>query len=144
MTNKLTTWDVAPDYDDWGFDSSWDCEDWIIWHKLLLEKFGKEKAKFVWDYAYAKSGALSSNLDCRTFNSNFRDYVRKNGLDPFANSGVFQTVLQGYGTVADTASGILDGLSSFMSGNTIKTILNVALIGAVGLGGFYVYTKIKK
>lgn len=142
--STITTWNTAPNYDNWGFDDSWTCEDWIKWHMLLVDHFGKEKAKFIWDYAFAKSGQFSENLNCRTFNSAFRKHIRNYGLDPFANAGVFSVVLEGYGSAADTASGILDGITSFASGNTIKTILNVALIGSVVLGGFYIYNKVKK
>ena len=63
---SVTTWNTAPDYDQWGSDTSWSCNDWILWHKFLKEKFGKSKANFMWDYAFSQSGSLSSNLDCRT------------------------------------------------------------------------------
>jgi len=141
---SVTTWNTAPDYDQWGNDTQWDCNDWILWHKFLVGKFGKTKANFMWDYAFSQSGTLSSNLDCRSFNSDFRDYVRKNDLNPFANSGIFQPVLQGVGTIQDVTGGVLSGFSSFFSGNNVKNILNIVAIGGVIFGGLYVYKTFKK
>jgi hypothetical protein len=141
---SVTTWNTAPDYDQWGNDTSWNCNDWILWHKLLKDKFGENKAKFMWDYAFAQSGSLSSNLDCRTLNSSFRTYVKENGLDPFANAGIFAPVLQGAGTIQDVVGGSLSGITSFFSGNNIKNILNIVAIGAVVVGGIYAYKTFKK
>ena len=140
----VKTWNTAPDYDEWGVDESWSCEDWIQWHRLLLEKFGKAKAKILWEYAYSKSGNLSSNLDCRTFNSAFRNYARDNGLDTYANAGIFTPIFEGYGAIADASSGLLGGVGSFFNPKTIKTILTIVVVGAVGFGGLYAYRTLKK
>lgn len=137
-------WDTVPDYDQWGVDSFWNCEDWITWHKKLSEHFGKETAKELWDYAYAKSGGLSSNLDCRTFNSNFREYVNKNGLSPYANAGVFSPILSTYGTASDVLAGTLSGVSSVFQGDNVKKIINIILIGSVIYGGIYIYKSVKQ
>lgn len=135
----VTTYNTAPDYDEWGLDKSWDCQDWMQWHRLLKAKFGKEKAKIAWEYAYALSGALSSNLDCRTFNSSFRLYTKEEGLDPYANAGLFTPVLKGYGTASDIISGTLD----FFGGKTIKPILFGALGVAVIFIGIKAYKMMK-
>ena len=137
-------WDTVPDYDQWGVDSFWNCEDWITWHKKLTEHFGKETATELWNYAYAKSGSLSSNLDCRTFNSNFRDYVNKNGLTPYANAGVFAPILSTYGTASDVLSGPLKGVSSIFQGDNVKKIINIILSGSIIYGGVYIYKFVKK
>jgi hypothetical protein len=141
---SVTTWNTAPDYDQWGSDTYWTCEDWIMWHKLLKEKFGQNKANFMWDYAFAQSGNLSSNLNCRTFNSSFRTYVKDNGLNPFANAGIFTPILQGAGSIQDVTGGILGGVTSFFSSSNVKNILNVIAIGAVVVGGLYAYRTFKK
>jgi hypothetical protein len=141
---SVTTWNTAPDYDQWGSDTYWKCNDWVLWHKFLVEKFGKTKANFLWDYAFAQSGTLSGNLDCRTINSSFRDYVRKNGLNPYANAGIFTPILQGAGTIQDVTGGVLSGVSSVFSGNNVKNLLNIVAIGAVVFGGFYAYKTLKK
>ena len=141
---SVTTWNNAPDYDQWGNDTSWSCEDWIMWHKLLKEKFGQNKANFMWDYAFAQSGNLSSNLNCRTFNSSFRTYIKNNGLNPFANAGIFAPVLQGAGTIQDVTGNVLGGVTSFFSSSNVKNILNVVALGAVVFGGIYAYRTFKK
>ena len=141
---SVTTWNTAPDYDQWGNDTYWSCEDWILWHKLLKEKFGENKAIFMWDYAFAQSENLSSNLNCRTFNSNFRAYVKDNGLNPFANAGIFAPILQGSGTIQDVVGGTLGGITSFFSSSNVKNILNVVALGAVVVGGLYAYRTFKK
>lgn len=141
---SVTTWNTAPDYDQFGIDTSWSCNDWMLWHQTLKAKFGLTKANFLWDYAYSQSGVLSSNLDCRTFNSKFRDYVKANGLNPFANAGVFTPVLQGVGTIQDVTSGVLGGVSSFFTSGNIKLFLNVLSFGAVIVGGIYAYKTFKK
>jgi hypothetical protein len=140
----VTTWDTVPDYDQWGYDTWWNCNDWILWHKFLKDKFGQNKANFIWNYAFSQSGNLSGNLDCRTFDSSFRSYVQKNGLNPFANAGVFTPVLQGVGTIQDVTGGVLGGVSSFFTSNNVKKIFTVLTIGAVVVGGLYAYKTFKK
>jgi hypothetical protein len=134
-----TSWDSIPDYDNWGPDTWWSCEDWIQWHRLLVRKFGKEKAKIAWDYAFAKSGMGSGNLDCRTFNSNFRSYVAQWGLDPFAGAGVFTPILKLYGGAADTVSNV-GGLFSGTKGKVITyTLIGILVV----IGTMVVYKKLK-
>ena len=71
-------------------------------------------------------------------------YVKDNGLDPFANAGLFAPVLQGAGTIQDVVGGSLSGITSFFSGNNIKNILNIVAVGAVIYGGLYAYKTLKK
>jgi hypothetical protein len=140
----VTTWNVAPDYDEWGIDTYWSCNDWILWHQYLKAKFGQTKANFIWDYSFSQSGNLSSNLNCRTFDSSFRSYVSKNGLNPFANAGIFAPVLQGAGTIQDVTGSVLGGVSSFFTTSNIKNILTIVSVGAVVVGGLYAYKTFKK
>lgn len=140
----VTTWDTAPDYDQWGYDTWWNCNDWILWHKFLKEKFGQNKANFIWNYAFSQSGNLSGNLNCRTFDSSFRSYVQKNQLNPFANAGIFAPVLQGAGTIQDVTGGILGGVSSVFTTSNVKKIFTILSIGAVVIGGLYAYKTFKK
>jgi hypothetical protein len=151
----VINWNTVPDYDEWGVDTWWNCQDWIMWHKRLVEHFNKPTAKEIWNYAYAKSGSLSGNLDCRTFNTDFRKYVRENGLSPYEGAGVFTPVLQGYGTASDIVSGGLDtvsnvssgvfgGLSSILGGDGFKkTVSVIAIVGGV-IGIAYAYNAFKK
>ena len=152
---SVTTWNTAPDYDQWGSDTWWNCNDWILWHKLLKEKFGQNKANFIWDYSFSQSGNLSGNLNCRTFDSSFRTYVKNNGLNPFANAGIFAPVLKGTGTIQDVtgtaidttgnvASGILGSVDSLLGGSNFKKTISIVLIVGGVLGLAYVYKSFKK
>ena len=141
---SVTSWNTAPDYDQWGSDTYWNCNDWILWHQFLKAKFGQNKANFLWDYAFSQSGNLSGNLNCRTFNSSFRTYVSKNGLNPFANAGIFTPVLQGAGTIQDVTGSVLGGVSSFFTTSNVKNIITIVSIGAVVVGGLYAYKTFKK
>lgn len=143
----VTTWNTAPDYDGWGPDSSWSCADWIQWHKLLKEHFGKEKAKILWEYAFSKQTFGASALDCRTFNSSFRSYMTEEGLDPFQNSGIFEPVLKGYGAASDIFNSITDGIGGIFGGKTGKVVGTAVVLAAVGFlayKGFQAYRMIKK
>ena len=151
----VINWNTVPDYDEWGVDNWWSCEDWITWHKKLVEHFGKKIANDIWNYAFAKSGNLSGNLDCRTFNSSFRTYVSSNGLEPYANAGILTPVLEGYGTASDLVSGALKTTSSvgkglfggidtlFGGGNFKKTLSVVMILGGL-VGVAYVYNSFKR
>jgi hypothetical protein len=151
----VINWNTVPDYDEWGVDSWWNCQEWIMWHKTLVQKFNKPTANDIWNYAFAKSGSLSGNLDCRTFNSAFRQYVRDNGLSPYQNAGIFTPVLQGYGTASDivvggldtvsnVSTGIFGGINSIFGGDGLKKTLSIVLIVGGVIGGAYVYNAFKK
>jgi hypothetical protein len=151
----VINWNTAPDYDEWGSDNWWGCEDWVMYHKRLVEHFNKPTANSIWNYAFAQSGNLSGNLSCRTINSSFRKYVRDNGLSPFDGAGIFTPVLQGYGTASDiisgglntvsnVGSGVFGTVSSIFEGNNLKKTINVVLIVGGIVGVAYVYKAFKK
>ena len=134
----VTTWNIVPDYDEWGSDSSWSCDNWLQWHAELKKKFGTEKAKLIWEYAYAEGSAFSNHWDCRSFNAKFRAYISKEKLDAYANLGALSLLVKPIGAVTDVTTGAIDFTSSF--GKNFKTILTVAL---VGVGGFLIYKAYK-
>jgi hypothetical protein len=152
----VNTWNIVPDYDKWGKDTSWDCGDWLAWHKRLKEHFGAERAKYIWEYAYAQGSAFASHWDCRTFNTQFRDYARKEGLDTYANVtlpiipqvlDLSGTGFEAVGDVSNTIAGITEGISSFFGGkgtSAFKVVLWVALVGSIGFLGYRGYKYIQK
>lgn len=151
MATVVTTWDIAPDYDKWGIDTFWSCDNWVQWHQQLKKRFGSEKANALWNYAYAQQGMFSSPLDCRTYNTAFRDYVKKEKLDPYANVGAMKLILQPIGagsdlvgSASDTISGIGKGVAEFFQGGMVKTLLFVALFGTVGYFGYKFYKEVKQ
>jgi len=152
---KAITWDSIPDYDTWGIDEYWSCDQWILWHKSLISHFGKSTANQIWDYAYSKSGNFSKNLDCRTFNAVFRKYVKDNNLQPYSSAGVLSPILQGYGagsdiivgavnTTSNVAKGLLETISSVFTGNTIKVISTIAIVVGGTVAIAYAYKSFKQ
>lgn len=144
----ITTWDIAPDYDKWGVDTYWTCDNWVQWHKQLKSHFGKEKAIAIWNYAYAQQGMFESALDCRTFNKAFRDYVKQEELDPYANVGAMAIILKPIGAGSDVvygASDVVSGAGDFLSkfGKAITTVLFVGIVGVVGYYGYKIYKTSK-
>lgn len=146
----LIAWNSTPDYDEFGIDTSWTCSDWTTYHKKLVEHFGKKTANEVWDYAFAQSTNLSSNLDCNSFNANFREYVKKQGLK--ANNNLLTQVIGAgtdvaggaIGTTSNVALGIFDTVNSVLGGKNLKRTLSIVLVVGGIIGVAYVYKAFKK
>lgn len=138
----VTSWTQVPNYDEWGADTYWNCDDWMTWHKHLKEHFGSDRAKLIWNYAYAQGTFGAEHWDCRTMNSTFRDYARKEGLDTYASVGVpvIPQVLSLYGSGMDLVSGISNSVSQlaefFGNNKVVKVAVYVTLFSAVGYIGF--------
>jgi len=151
----VTTWNIAPDYDQWGSDTWWKCDEWIAWHKRLKEHFGSERAKLIFNYAYAQGSEFAGHYDCRTFNSAFRKYAREEGLDTYASvtipiiPQILNLTGSGLELVDDTSnviSGIGESVASIFGGNgkTLKLIIYGALALSVGYLGYRGYKFLNK
>lgn len=146
----IITWNSVPDYDEWGIDTFWNCNDWINWHKRLSEHFGESTATEIWNYAFSKSTNLSSNLDCNSINTDFRNYVKEHGLKPNTDLisetiGTTTDILSGaLGTTSNVASGVFGTVNSFFGGSNLKKTINVVLIVGGIVGVAYVYKAFKK
>lgn len=144
------TWDNAPNYDEWGYDDFWSCNDWITWHKKLAEHFGEETATEIWNYAFDKTTNLSSNLDCNALDANFRKYVKEHGLRPNSDiitetMGTASDILtDALGATSDVSSGLFDTVGNFFGGNNLKRTINIVLIAGGVIGIAYVYRTFKK
>lgn len=119
------TYGSVPDYDDWGPDQYWGCDHWVQWHQALKAMYGKEGADNAFMNAWNQSGWLSSNLDCRTFNTSFRDYFAGEGLLDaiISGAGFFGPILNLVGAGGDVVSGIGGGVSSI--GNGLEKFLKL-------------------
>ena len=80
--------DATPDYDAWGPDDYWDCSEWERWHGTLKSKYGQAEANYRWASAWEKSGWFSGNINCRSLNTQFRNFLQREGLMGAAFSGV--------------------------------------------------------
>lgn len=96
--------DATPDYDAWGWDDYWGCIDWEIWHGSLKAKYGKQKADYTWIQAWDNSGAFAGNLSCRSLDSRFRTFLKKEGLMDAAFSGLAAWLARPIGAGTDVVS----------------------------------------
>jgi hypothetical protein len=146
----VTTWNIAPNYDQWGWDEWWNCDDWITWHKQLKAHFGEERARLIWNYAYAQGTMGAGHWDCRTFNSGFRSYASKNNLDTYASIKVpiLPQVLNLSGAAFDVVNGITETVSeianTFGKTKVVKIAVYALLFGGVAYLGIRGYQAIKR
>ena len=124
----------TPAYNDsifkfWNwFDNVWSCNDWVTWHKANVAQYNLATAnnKFLehWD----NLATASSAIDCRSFNTAFRDYMRKAGLLNTLYSGI-GIIAKPIGTVADIGTNVLDTASG--TTRVLKIIVPLLLIAVV-------------
>lgn len=146
----VINWNSAPNYDEWGIDDFWSCNDWILWHQKLAQHFGESTATEIWNYAFAQSTNLSSNLDCGSIDASFISYVKQHNLNPNSNlltdvMGTTTEVLSGaLDTTSNVASGVFGTVNSVFGGGNFKKTLNIVLIVGGVLGVAYIYRTFKK
>lgn len=145
-TGEEITENSVPDLDDWGWDDYWTCSDWTAWHKIVKDKKGKETADSLFLRYWNLQGALSHALNCRTFNSDFRDYTRKEGLLSKLYDGAPYMQPFGVGTdVINTAGDVINAATDTVSttAKILKYAIPVALVGAMVYGAYYIFKKTK-
>lgn len=81
MPTYTITADSVPDYDNWGPDDYWSCNDWITWHKELKKKYTKAEADKKWIAAWEQQGGTEHNANWCKYSGSFNEYVRKEKLD---------------------------------------------------------------
>jgi len=140
--NQITA-DSWPNHDGWGPDTYWGCLDWVEWHKLMAQKFGKEKADKIWASEYDKASWGAHEISCSTRNDEFKSYVKKQGLDK--KSSILTRVYRAEGTLDSIGEPIRDAGAA--AANTAK-ILKYAIpatIAMVAIGlityGYLKYIK---
>jgi hypothetical protein len=146
----VITWNSVPDYDEWGYDNYWSCDNWVEYHKKLMAHFGEGTATEIWNYAFEKTSSLSANLSCQSFNSNFRAYAKRYGLKVNKNlvTETFGTItdvaIGGLDTTSEVASGVFGTVKSVLGGDNLKKTINIVLIVGGLIGVAYVYKSFKK
>ena len=134
--------DATPDFDEWGWDDYWGCTEWVDWHKALKDKYGKDEADKRWGTAWSSMSSFAAPINCRSFDTYFRDYFKKEGLLDFIYSGVSWIKWIGAGT--DVLSKGADVVSSGAKGaagaaEQLEWLGPAALIAAVAIGGVVLY-----
>lgn len=157
-SNFNITADSTPLYDSWGWADYWSCSDWINWHKALRSKHGLDKANKIWVDAWLDglSGAAGGRgiapgsnwaidsvpLDCRTFNTEFREYIKSHkALYDAVYSGIGGTIAKPLGAGSDVIEGVSSGIGSLSK--VIKYAIPVLAIIATVYVGYIVYKKNK-
>lgn len=147
-TGEEITENSVPDLDDWGWDTFWTCIDWTEWHKIMKAKKGKQYADATF-LQYWNKGTMGAHVaDCRSFDQNFRDYMRNENLLSSLYSGI-GVIAQPIGTAGDVITSGLEATSSFAKTfanifKVLKTLLPIGLvIGAIILG-IWAYKKFAK
>lgn len=142
MTYNITA-DSVPDLDDWGIDDYWTCSDWTTWHTKMKDKFGKQVANQRFLAAWEQQTFGAHAIDCRSFNTAFRDYARANGFFDALYSGI-GVIAQPIGVGTDLVSATGETISSIGKGvsRTAKVTSYILpaviiIVAAFGLAWFY-------
>lgn len=143
----------------------WTCADWIEWFEELKKQYSESTAKSVWKYFWslgvsksgggmgdirAGSGLIydSVPLDCRTFNTDFRNFLSKYNLNDAVYTGLGNIAIP-IGAGVDVVKHIAGAVGSVASGiDTTGKVLKYAIpalfIAGVGLLLIYGYKKAQK
>lgn len=142
MPTYIITADSKPDFDSWGPDDYWSCDDWIFWHKKLKEKFGKDQADLTWINAWNSQGGTEHNYNWCKYGGSFNDYVRDEKLGV---SWVLPNLLNDAAGLINSAGSSLGNVGDLITNVTkvlkwaIPALVIVASIGVL----IYGYKKIK-
>ena len=147
---KITA-DSQPVYDKWGFweGEYWKCVEWTEWFYALKNKYGKDEARRMWSEGWNNQTELSNPIDCRSHDSLFIEFLKKEDLWEAAYQGIGGIVVKtAVGTkeviedVVKGAGGIVTGAAN--TGKALKYLLPVAFVLAlVGLGAYSYKTFVK-
>lgn len=126
--------DSTPDLDDWGWDDYWGPGEWIKWHAAMKKKYGRDEANYRLVKAYNEASMGAANYDWRTFNTDFKNYAKKEGFynGLFEGIGAIAKPISTGVTVVDAAGNVVDSTTTGIT-RTAK-ILKWALPTAAGLG----------
>ncbi|GEM_PF-2834148 len=112
-------------------DDSWDCQDWVTWHKKNVEKYGQQKANEKFITQWSKQGLWDSNFSFCKYYDHFRSYFADQGIN--VNSFTSQII----NNAKDTAVNVSEGAKGISAGvgdlnlNKVLWILGIAGAGYV-------------
>lgn len=151
--------DSSPLYDSFGSADFWTCEDWMKWRAELAKKYSSVESDYIWSKAWLDGVSVFSGgtgeapgsnyvldsvpIDCRTFNTNFRDFLDANpNLKAAVYSGIGGLIAKPLGLGVDVVKGVVEIGSNIVSGasnasKTLKWIIPVVLI--VTVAGLIIY-----
>lgn len=156
FSNFTINADVTPLYDSWGTADYWGCTEWINWHKAMVQKYGLQVAndKFVNAWldglsvvAGGRGNAPGSNyivdsvpLDCRSFNTEFRNYIKNNEtLYNVVYSGIAGTIVKPIGATVDVVENVSSGVSNVSK--VFRYVLPAAILVIAVIFAYRIYKK---
>lgn len=125
------TAESVPDYDAWGPDDYWSCNDWTTWHDALKRKFGKDVANKMWLEAFEKQDSFEHAINFCKYDGAFNSYVRAQGLD--AASWWLPNILNDTTTVVENAGDAVVNTSKAVKW-IIPSLVIAAAIGVLIYG----------
>lgn len=140
------TADSTPDYDEWGPDSYWSCQDWITWHKALKAKYGADEAKSRFASAWGKRSAFGHELTCSLSDTDFISYFKSQGFTWDASGSFILSVreaVKSTGKIIEHTTKSAENLTKSAS-NISKYLLYAGMVIAVLAAGYFVYRFSKK
>lgn len=146
------TSESSPLYDSFGTADFWTCEDWIKWRAELGKKYTSTEADYIWSKAWLDGVSVSAGgtgeapgsgyvfdsvpLDCRTFNTAFKDFLNNNpNLRSAVYSGIGGLIAKPLGLGVDVVKGVVEGVSN--ASKALKWIIPIVLI--IVIGGAIIY-----
>ena len=112
LTGKTNPVDSIPKFNDTSTN-------WLEWHKILVDNFGKKEANQLWLKAWGIRGSTSIS------DNTLRDYMKKQGVNLPATWGQ---------KIEDSGVGLVDSaLSVFHMGRTAGIIVFAVIVIPVGL-----------
>lgn len=110
------TADSKPVYCWFGGNDCWSCNDLINWHVQMIAKYGQAEAnkRFI-DSFTNDTPIVCEQLDCRSLNSNFRQY--------FEQQGILSDLYTGIGVIAQPIGFGSDIINK--AGDAIKDVANI-------------------
>lgn len=130
------------------FDDVWNCNDWIVYHKAVKTKYGKPKADETF-LAFWNDLATGSNaIGCRSLDSAFRDYMKKENLLDSLFSGI-GIIAKPIGMGTDIVTSVGNSVSNAGKGiegatKVLKIAVPLMLVVAIGFGGYWAYGRFIK
>lgn len=149
-TNNIITAESKPEWAILGlWGDYWECSDLIKWHKLLVQKWGLEKANEIFISEWNNSPPINVEFNCRSLNDNFKQYAKENGFYDSLFDGISgllgKTVSAGESVISSTdsaVSNVVEGITK--STKILKQAIPIIIIAASIYLIVYTHKKLAK
>jgi hypothetical protein len=133
------TADSTPALDTWGWADYWSCQEWMQWHRLNVQAYGRDVANSKFISAWSAQDAFASPYNWCKYDSGFTNYFKQQGIDL---GNIFSQVINAAGNVVDAASNVTQTASN--ATDVLKWALPLAVIAALIIAGMWGYKTFAK